>query len=295
MAATDPAASLVTEPFYATDPDQSPPRGRPGDPARGIERDGGVAEPRPASAERASPIGHYPWSIESRQTAAQSSHSGFLRLLYNGLRAILLLPVRPAAINAGAGSCMALVALVTLIGVVGEWWLIAEPADRFNWHAVRSAWFDLPIIVLGGAWLAQPRGPGLFARNRVPIISATPTPLLHFAAVMLSASAWILAIAYGLLIAIAAGLLPEDIGETIGTWLYLAAPLWSYLVAARTVVTMHRAAPISVTRRLVVLAMLAVATAWSLVDPPESYWEEPLPQGPVNYVASDHTRLATVQ
>ena len=73
----------------------------------------------------------------------------------------------------------ALVALVTLVAIVGEWWLVAEPGDRFNWQALRSAWFDLPIILLGGAWLAQPRGPGMFARNRVPIISATPTPLLH--------------------------------------------------------------------------------------------------------------------
>ena len=231
--------------------------------------------------------GHYPWSIEAQQAAARSRHSGFLRLLFNGLRALLLLPVRPGSVNPGAGSCLALVALITLIGVAGEWWLVAEPGDRFNWGALRTAWFDLPIIVLGGAWLAQPRGPGLFARNRVPIISATPTPLLHFAALMLSVSAWIVAIAYGLFIAISAGVLPDAAGEAIGGWLYLAAPVWSYVVAARIVLTMHRAAPISVTRRLVVLLLLAAATAWSIVDPPASYWEEPPPEGPVNYVNSE--------
>jgi hypothetical protein len=308
----------VTEPLYATDPDHPPPAGRPGEPGRdhgrdrdrqrdhdrprdrdlagdhgNHGRDGGRGrygewQPAPAPGRAGQPeAGHYPWSMEAQRAAARSHHGGFLRLIYSGLRAILLLPVRPANVNPGAGSCMALVALVTLFGIAGEWWLVAEPGDRFNWQALRSAWFDLPIILLGGAWLAQPRGPGFFARNRVPIISANPTPLLHFAAVMLSASAWIVAIAYGLFIAISAGLLPDPAAAAIGNWLYLAAPLWSYLVAVRTIFTMHRSAPIAVVRRFTVLVLLAAATAWSMVDPPESYWVEPPEQGPVNYVASE--------
>ena len=287
----------MTEPLYATDPDHPPPAGHSGEPGR--DHDQGRGEPprppfpaardsRPKAAHHAGPeAGHYPWSMEAQQAAARSHHGGFLRLLYNGLRAILLLPVRPATVNPGAGSCLALVALITLIGIAGEWWLAAEPGDRFNWNALRTAWFDLPIVLLGGAWLAQPRGPGLFARNRVPIISAAPTPLLHFAAVMLSASVWIVAIAYGLFIAVSAGVLPDRVGEPISDWLFLAAPLWSYVVAARTIFTMHRSAPISVTRRFVVLVLLAATTAWSIVDPPESYWEEPPEQGPVNYVTSE--------
>jgi hypothetical protein len=280
----------LTEPFYATDPDHPPTAGRPGEPAtaQGPDR---LAQPwpssRPERQDRGPEIGHYPWSAEAQTAVAQSRHGGFLRLLYNGLRAILLLPVRPADVNPGAGSCLVLVVLVTLVGVAGEWWLVAEPGDRFNWNALRTAWYDLPVVVLGGAWLAQARGPGLFGRRRVPIISATPTPLLHFAAVMLSASAWILAIAYGLLIAISAGLLPEGVGEPVGSWLYLGAPLWSYLVAARTIFTMQRSAPIPAVRRLVVLVLLAASTAWSIVDPPESYWEEPAEQAPVNYVTSE--------
>jgi len=67
----------------------------------------------------------------------------------------------------------------------------------------------------------------------------------------------------------------------------LGAPLWSYLVAARTVQTMHRAAPIPLPRRLVVLLLLALATVWSLVDPLDSYWETPESQEPVNDVMSE--------
>ena len=300
----------MTEPLYATDPDHPPPAGHPGEPGRDRHardfddtRDHGQARSRdhgpgrsrydeppaasPAPRAGRAEVGHYPWSMEAQRVSARPPHGGFPRLLYGGLRAILLLPVRPAAVNPGAGACLALVALVTAIAIVGEYWLVAEPGDRFNWQALRSAWFDLPIIVLGGAWLAQPRGPGMFARNRVPIISAAPTPLLHFAAVMLSASAWIVAIAYGLFVAISASLLPEPAAAVIGSWLYLAAPLWSYLVAARTIFTMHRSAPIPIVRRFTVLLLLAATTAWSIVDPPESYWEEPPEQGPVNYVVSE--------
>ena len=281
----------MTDPLYATDPDHPPPAGHPGEPARDRGPARGRYEEPPAApaashAGRAE-VGHYPWSMEAQRAATRSHHGGFLRLLYSGLRAILLLPVRPAAVNPGAGSCLALVVLVTLIAIAGEWWLVAEPGDRFNWQALRSAWFDLPLILLGGAWMAQPRGPGMFARNRVPIISATPTPLLHFAAVMLSASAWIAGIAYGLFLAISANLLPDTAAAVVGNWLYLAAPLWSYLVAVRTVFTMNRSAPIPVIRRFLVLVLLAAATAWSIVDPPESYWEGPPDQGPVNYVASE--------
>ena len=281
----------MTDPLYATDPDHPPPAGHPGEPARDRGPARGRYEEPPAAPAAAhagrAEVGHYPWSMEAQRAATRSHHGGFLRLLYSGLRAILLLPVRPAAVNPGAGSCLALVVLVTLIAIAGEWWLVAEPSDRFNWQALRSAWFDLPLILLGGAWMAQPRGPGMFVRNRVPIISATPTPLLHFAAVMLSASAWIAGIAYGLFLAISANLLPDAAAAVVGNWLYLAAPLWSYLVAVRTVFTMNRSAPIPVIRRFLVLVLLAAATAWSIVDPPESYWEGPPDQGPVNYVASE--------
>jgi hypothetical protein len=290
MAALNSAPALVTEPLYATDPDQpSPPGGQPEHGPRHRHRYPDKAAPTPIRqpAPVAREPGHYPWSVEAQQAAIRSRQSGFLRLLLSGLRALLLMPVRPGTVYPGAGSCLALVALITAVAVAGEWWLVAEPGDWFNWSALRSAWFDLPLIVLGGAWLAQPRGPGMFARNRVPIISATPTPLLHFAAVMLSASAWIVVIAYGLLVALTYGLIPEELGAELANWIYLAAPLWSYLIAARTIFTMHRAAPISIPRRLAVLALLAATTAWSIVDPLESYWEEPPTRGPVNYVASE--------
>jgi hypothetical protein len=50
---------------------------------------------------------------------------------------------------------------------------------------------------------------------------------------------------------------------------------------------MHRAARIPLGRRLLVLLLLAATTAWSLIDPLESYWEAPESQGPVNYVGSE--------
>jgi hypothetical protein len=225
-----------------------------------------------------------------------------LRLLAGGLRAVVMMPVRPSSLNPGAGACLLLVALITAMGIGGEWWLAADAGDRFNWAALRSAWFDLPLIVLGGAWLAQSRAPGRIAGNPTwpssaqgypnPAAAAMfplypPTPLLHFAAVMLASSAWIVAIAYALLVALSEELVPEPFASGAAAWIFLGAPLWSYLVAARTVSTMNRAAPIPFLRRLVVLLLLAATTVWSVVDPLESYWESPESQEPVNYVASE--------
>lgn len=215
-----------------------------------------------------------------------------MRLLLSGLRAILLLPVRPGSIDPRAGSCLALVAAVTALGIAGEWWLLADPASSFNWNALRSAWFDLPLILLTEAWLAQPPGRGLFGRKRLPV-PATPIPLLHFTAVMLGASAWILAIAYGLLVAGAHGLMPGNLAPILGNWIYLAAPVWSYVVAVRTISTMNRAAPIPVLRRCAVLVLPAATTAWSIVDPLGSYWDASDQPEPTSYAgAADFPELA---
>ncbi len=181
-----------------------------------------------------------------------------------------------------------LVAAITALGIVGEWWLLADYASNFNWNALRSAWFDLPLILLGGAWLAQPPGRGLFGRRRLPV-PATPIPLLHFTAVMLGASAWILAIAYGLLVAVAQGLIPGDVAPVLGNWIYLVAPVWSYVVAVRAISTMNRAAPIPVLRRFAVLLLLAATTAWSLVDPLESYWDSPDQPVPTSYAGAEES------
>jgi hypothetical protein len=282
-----PTDDSVTDPFYATDPDQSPPpSGSDLQPARRGFGNLPFAQPA-APAAAAQSAAHYPWSLDAQQANGQARRGGFLRLLLNGLRAILLLPVRPGAVDPGAGSCLALVVLITAMGIAGEWWLLAEPTYLFNWGALRSAWFDLPLIVLGGAWLAQPPGPGLFGRRRLPTSAAAATPLLHFAAVVLSASAWIVAIAYGLLIAISHELIPGDIVPVLGSWIYLAAPLWSYLVAVRTVSTMNRSTPIPILRRFAVLLLLAATTAWSIVDPLESYWEAPEGLAPTGYAGSE--------
>lgn len=294
---THPTGAPVTDPLYAIDPDQPPrPSGQDASPSR--RNHGSHAVPPPAAPAVAAPQspGHFPWALDAQQASPPARRSGFLRLLFSGLRAILLIPPRPGSVYPGAGSCLALVVLITALGIAGEWWLLADPASRFNWAALRSAWFDLPVILLGGAWLAQPSGSGLFKRNRVPglfgrdqdpAVSARPTPLLHFAAVMLGASAWIVAIAYGLLIAMSHGRIPADIGPMMGNWIYLAAPLWSYLVAVRVISTMNRSAPISILRRFMVLILLAATTAWSIVDPLESYWETPEGLEPTNYVTSE--------
>lgn len=259
----------MTDLLHATDPDPGPDTRRPSSVLPGRDAD---RHPSPTTALHA---------------PADARPGGFLRLLSAGLRAILLLPVRPGTIEPGAGSCLVLVALITALGITGEWWLAAEAGDRFNWTALRSAWFDLPLIVLGGAWLAQPRAPRMSAGSRVAITSAAPTPLLHFAAVMLAASAWIVAIAYGLITALAYGVLPEAFGAVVDNWIYLAAPLWAYVVAARTIVTMNRAAPIAAARRFLLLVLLAASTAWSIADPLQPYWVSPGIQEPVHYVASE--------
>ena len=175
-----------------------------------------------------------------------------------------------------------------MLGIAGEWWAahrrhgrpieLGRPAGRL---------VDLPIIVLGGAWLAQPRGPRLFSRSRAPLPGITSTPLLHFAAVMLAASAWIVAIAYGLLVAVADGVVPGVLGALIGSWVYLAVPLWSYLVAVRIIAVMNRSAPIPILRRFVVLILLAATTAWTLAVPLDPYWETPEGAEPTSYVTSE--------
>jgi hypothetical protein len=215
-----------------------------------------------------------------------------------GLRAILMMPVRPQSLHPGAGACMMLVALITAMGIGAEWWLAADAGDRFNWSALRSAWFDLPLIVLGGAWLAQARSSRVSAASAttIPLQAAAgsatydaiePIPPLHFTGVMLASSAWIVAIAYGLLLALSEGVVPEAIAAGAPGWIFLGAPLWSYLVAARTIFTMNRTAAIPFLRRFVVLLLLAVSTVWSLIDPLESYWESPGSQEPVNYIESE--------
>ena len=291
---THSSGASVTDHLYATDPDQPSLPADPG--AQHKRRSFGAPPPAPAGQPPAAdlppaaapPAPRYPWSIDAQQAGgAGARQTGFLRLLWGGLRAILLMPVRPGTVYPGAGACLALIVIITLLGIAGEWWLVADAADQFNWTALRAAWFDLPIIVLGGAWLAQPRGPGLFSRGRPPVISATPAPLLHFAALMLSASAWIVAIAYGLLIAIADGLVVGVLGLLIGSWIYLAVPLWSYLVAVRIVATMNRSAPIPLLRRFLVLVLLAVTTAWTIAVPLESYWETPAGAEPTSYAASE--------
>ncbi|NLD53752.1 MAG: hypothetical protein GX652_03720 [Burkholderiaceae bacterium] len=289
-------ARIVTEPpappppLYASDPDDPrPPAGanRGGASASGPFAPSGSFGPfrRPGSDRRrqapavaaAPPPAHYPWSVDAQHAERLARGGGFPTLLLAGLRAILLLPVRPGSVFAGAGSCIALVVIATLLGIAGEWWLVAEEGDVFDWLALRTAWYDLPVLLLGGAWLAQPPRGGWFGR-RQPVVAGTPTPLLHFAAVVLSASVWIVALAYGLLIAQSADLLPRRAGAIVADWTYLAAPVWSYLVAWRTVGTMHRAAPVSWLRRFVVLALLALTTAWSILEPIGSYWAPPQPR-----------------
>lgn len=309
----------VTSPLYAKDPDQPLLPIGP-DTTRNPVHDGGhqIAFPTPAAspmpaesptpaaatvaADQAEPSRVHapdtvartaapaPWQTPATQHGgASAGRGGFLRLLAGGLRAILLLPVRPGSVSPGAGSCLALVALITAIGIVGEWWLLADPESRFNWSALRSAWFDLPVIVLGGAWLAQPRGPRWFGRKPPPAVATRPPHLLHFAAVLLSASAWIVALAYGLLIAMTEGVITGY--PAIGTWIYLAAPLWSYVIAVRTLATMNRWSPTPLLRRFVILFLLAATTAWSLIDPLESYWEGPDAPEPTNYAATAGARV----
>lgn len=304
----------VTSPLYAKDPDQPLSPIGP-DTTRSPGHDGGqpvasstpaessmpAASPPPAAATVAAdqaesarlhatdtaarPASPAPWQAPAAQHSnAPAGRGGFLRLLAGGLRAILLLPVRPGSVSPGAGSCLVLVAIITAIGIVGEWWLLADPASRFNWSALRSAWFDLPVIVLGGAWLAQPRGPRWFRRKPAPAVTNRPPHLLHFAAVLLSASAWIVTLAYGVLIAMTEGVITGY--PAIGTWIYLAAPLWSYVIAVRTLATMNRWSPTPLLRRFVILFLLAVTTAWSLIDPLESYWEGPDAPEPTNYAAT---------
>lgn len=199
---------------------------------------------------------------------------GLLRLAWAGLKAVLLLPVRPGSVPSGAGVCAVAVVLITLIGIAGERWLLASDDVAFNWTGLRAAWFDLPILLLGSAWLAQPR------RNAGP----SRIPLLHFAAVVLGAAFWIVTIAYTLFVADTLGAVPERIGSALADWVYLVAPVWSFIVAIRALGTMQRFQPIGARRRLVVLMALALASAWSILDPIEPYWLAPEAPAPEIYV-----------
>ncbi len=253
--------AAVTDPLYAIDPTSPAATG----PAPG------PAQPTPplvlpsAAARTPAPA-----------PAPSPSPGGFWRLLFAGPRALLLMPIRPGTVRPGAGSCILLVLLITLIGVAGEYWMLSPDDLTFNWASLRAAWFDLPILLLGGAWLAQPR--------------MAP---LHFAAVMLSASAWIVALAYGLFVAHTMGWIPVVAGDEFGTWIYLAAPLWSFLVATRTISGMNRHVPIAAIRRIIVLLALAATSAWYLLDPIEPYWLAPAPPEAEVYVDGGGAGAAT--
>ncbi|MGE0798901.1 MAG: C13 family peptidase [Lautropia sp.] len=202
---------------------------------------------------------------------------GLPRLIWSGLKAALLLPVRPGTAPTGAGPVMLVVLLITALGISGERWLLDADGLEFNWSGLREAWFDLPILLLGSAWLAQSR------------LAAAPSriPLLHFAAVVLAASFWIVAFAYALFVADELGWLPERLGDAISQGVYIAAPLWGFVVAIRTIGTMNRFQSIGALRRLAVLGALALTSAWFIVDPVEPYWLAPRAPAPDVYVGSE--------
>ena len=205
------------------------------------------------------------------------SAGGFLRLLAAGLPALLLRPARPGSVSTAAGHCILLVLLVTAVSILGERWMLGAVSLTFNWSTLRESWFDLPILLLGGAWMVQSR----------PTALTRPMPLLHFAVVMISASVWLVAIAYALFFALVEGWLPGSDNQTFFDWIYFGAPVWSFLVAIATIRGMNRFSPIPAMRRLAVRFVLAVVTAWYLAVPSDSYWQVPEGEEPEQYVGID--------
>ncbi len=199
---------------------------------------------------------------------------GFWSLLGGGLRALLLRPPHPGTVSSAAGHCVLLVLAITAMGIAGEYWMVGSNAVIFNWSSLRETWFDLPILLLGGAWLVQARATAL---NR-------PMPPLHFAAVMISSSVWIVGLAYTAVFAMAYGWLPTGEDEANLDWIYFGAPVWAFIVAIMTIRRMHRFSPIPVLRRLLVLIVLALVTAWYLVVPSAPYWDLPEGEAPEQYV-----------
>ncbi|MGE0312527.1 MAG: hypothetical protein AB7P21_13005 [Lautropia sp.] len=82
---------------------------------------------------------------------------GLPGVLAGGLRAVVLMPVRPGAIPVSAAWCMLLIAATLGVAIGADAWILGSDTAEFNWQSLRAVGLDLMIVVLGGAWLAEPR------------------------------------------------------------------------------------------------------------------------------------------
>ncbi|MET0509692.1 MAG: C13 family peptidase [Burkholderiaceae bacterium] len=80
---------------------------------------------------------------------------GMPGVLVGGLRAALMLPVRPGGIPSSALWCLLLVAMIFAVAIVGDALVLNDNASRFNWHALHETGLDLAFTVLASVWLTE--------------------------------------------------------------------------------------------------------------------------------------------
>ncbi len=135
---TTPASSTATDgadpgPIFAADPS-----------------DGGRTR-----ASREAPDGDGPLADGTRK----GGWPGLAGVLAGGVRALALLPVRPGAIPVSAAWCALLIAATLGVAIGADAWILGSDTAEFNWQSLRAVGLDLMIVVLGGAWLAEPVRP----------------------------------------------------------------------------------------------------------------------------------------
>ncbi len=80
---------------------------------------------------------------------------GLVGVMYGGLRAVLLLPIRPGAVPASARWSLLLILLILAVAIYGDALLLNDQASRFNWVALRESGLDYAFTVLASAWLVE--------------------------------------------------------------------------------------------------------------------------------------------
>ena len=193
---------------------------------------------------------------------------GLPGVLWAGLRALTMLPVRPGASPARALWTIVLAVAIHGVAIIGDALILGEAAAGFNWPTLRAGGLDLAILVLASVWLAEPRSKP--ARE--------PVPPLHFATVVLAATFWTVLASYAVTWSLDRQVEADLDAILPGLWFYAWFSIWPWWVAIRAIQYQHRYQPIPWWRRLIVIAVMLGGIIWSLLDPGEPYWiyDEPI-------------------